>query len=147
MDDRDTAAARFGQFYVSIADSRRNDDDLGVLEIFRTLADADTSPLFGELLSHWRRFEIRTGYMISFFNKNIGNCPHPGAGNADKMNVCNIVQINHRFIPHPSFPLTDDVCGQWTRPIRQYRVPLGACPWSGWLLPSLPVPSDRLLNE
>ncbi len=41
MDDRNPAAARFGQFYVSIADGRRNDDDLGILQIFRTLADAD----------------------------------------------------------------------------------------------------------
>lgn len=33
MDDRNPAAARFGQFYVSIADGRRNDDDLGILQI------------------------------------------------------------------------------------------------------------------
>ena len=46
MDDRNPAAARFGQFYVSIADGRRNDDDLGILQIFRTLADADTGPVF-----------------------------------------------------------------------------------------------------
>ena len=147
MDDRNPAAARFGQFYVSIADGRRNDDDLGILQIFRTLADADTGPFFRELFRHRRRFEIRTGYMISFFNENIGNCPHSGAGNADKMNVCNLVQINHRFIPHPSLPVTDDVYGQWTGPVQQYHVPPGACPWSGWPVPSLPAPSDRLLNE
>lgn len=58
VDDRNLPAPCFDEFDVIVADGRRNDDDLGVLQIFRALSNADTGSALGKLLRYRRGFEV-----------------------------------------------------------------------------------------
>ena len=86
---------RFYYFCVRFADCRRDDDDFGILQIFRLLADADARALFGKFIRNGRPLEVRPRYDISFFYENVGYCPHACAGNADKMYFSYVVEIDH----------------------------------------------------
>ena len=50
MYHRDMPPPRFYYFCIRFANCRRDDDDFGILQIFRLLADADARALFGKFI-------------------------------------------------------------------------------------------------
>ena len=117
---RDMPPPRFYYFRVRFTDCRRDDDDFGILQIFRLLADADARALFGKFIRNSRPLEVRPRYDISFFYKNIGYCPHACAGNTDKMYLSYVVEIDHG-LTHPSLRRFPCVGAQSITPASQYR--------------------------
>ena len=91
VDNRNMPAACFHDFRIGVPDSRRHDYYLGILQIFCTLPNANTRSFFYKPVCNHRLLNIRTGNMVSFFYKNIGNGPHACTGYAYKMNILNCI--------------------------------------------------------
>ena len=98
------------------------------------MTDKDKGTFFCELGRHVSRFCIGPRDMEPAFNEDIGKGTHAGAANADKMNVFDLIQIDHAVIP--PYPHRS-----WQGLLRQYGPPHPSVLLSG--LPDASCSKDR----
>ena len=79
------------------------------------MADKDKGTFFCELGRHVSRFCIGPRDMEPAFNEDIGKGTHAGAANADKMNVFDLIQIDHAVIPPTLTGHGKGFCGNTVR--------------------------------
>src|SRR5665647_1649840 len=106
-DDRDQALPGLDDFDVVLADGRRDDDDVGVLEVLGPVADGDLraeahEPACGVVL-----LEIGAGNLVAEVEQDLGDAVHAGPADADHVDVVELavaflgqagISLGERFI-------------------------------------------------
>ncbi len=70
---------------VIVMHSRGDDHHIDILQIFRTMADADLRPETAKPLRYIATAKIGTGYLVAKVQKHLGNPAHADPADADEM--------------------------------------------------------------